>query len=105
LLLQSSTLCFPHFRCNALLTIQPCLSQRLARFNALASLAFIPVFIRQVLRRTHQSILPPPMQSSPECKFLIPLSVEGRSGGWGDRSGDKSERCVARFRKANQHLP
>jgi hypothetical protein len=92
---------FPAFplQCSVVLTlIQPCLSQRVIFiFNALASLASISVFIRQVLRRTHQSILPPPMQSSPECKFLIPLSVEGRSGGWGDRSGDKSERCVARF--------
>jgi tetratricopeptide (TPR) repeat protein len=26
--------------------------------------------------------------------YLIPLRIEGRSGGWGDRSGDKSERYI-----------
>jgi hypothetical protein len=48
-----------------------------------------------VVRRTHQSLVVPQLPTQSQCgKFLIKLSVEGRSGGWGDRSGDKSARYI-----------
>ena len=44
-------------------------------------------------RRTHQTVEVPAQPNQEVFQTLVDLAIEERSGGYGDRSGKKNERC------------